>query len=234
MKVGIFADSYGDHKPGANGITWVEMLEQTYKIDVENHSKSGSSVWYSYNEFKQHQHKYDKIVFLITGDGRITVPLPPKYTDIRLIHTTGHTRGFRNAMNNKEYKNDIYLKNIADSLEKYYAYLHDPVKDQEVNRLLCEEVRRTRPDTLFIPCFKNSVMVTGHSLWDIHEIDIKYYNLLEGYAVEKENRHCHMNQENNSVLAEKVNGWINGQVFDLNPAHFTTPTHPVSYYFLDT
>jgi len=232
MTVGIFADSYGDHKVGANGITWVEMLEQTYHVKLENHSASASSVWYSYNEFKKHQSKYDKIVFLITGDGRITVPLHPEYSDPRLRHITGHTQGFRNAIDNKEYKNDLYLKNVADAIEKYYAYLHDPEKNKETDRLMYEEIKRIRPDTLFIPCFKNSPMNTEISLWDIHEIDFKHYNLPESYAIEHENRHCHMNQENNAILARKINDWINGKEFELNIADFTVPTADVDYYFL--
>jgi hypothetical protein len=232
MKVGIFADSYGDRKIGANGHTWVEMLEKICDADVENHSVSGSSVWYSYDKFKTHHQKYDKIVFLITGDGRITVPLSPEYTDLRLRHITGHTQGFRDAIKNKEYKNNVYLKHVADAIEKYYAYLHDPDKNRETDRLMYEEIKRIRPDTLFIPCFKNSPMNTEMSLWDIHEIDLKYYNLPEKYAVERENRHCHMNQENNAILARKINAWINGEEFNLNLADFTTPTNDADYYFL--
>jgi hypothetical protein len=56
---------------------------------------------------------------------------------------------------NKEYKNDLYLKNVADAIEKYYAYLHDPEKNKETDRLMYEEIKRIRPDTLFIPCFKS-------------------------------------------------------------------------------
>jgi hypothetical protein len=235
MRVGIFADSYGAHKPGANGLPWTEMLQKTYSLDVENHSKSASSVWYSYNQFKMHQHKYDKIVFLVTGQDRTTIPIPSKYSDDRLCHVTaGHIDGFKHIiLNNKEYQKDAYLRNIAVALEKYYMYLHDHIKDFEVNKLMYEEIKRVRPDALIIPCFKNSVTGDDISLWDIHEIDIKYYNLMEKHAVAgRENRHCHMNQENNAILAEKINKWVNGQEFVLYPSHFTTPTKPVDYYFL--
>jgi hypothetical protein len=70
------------------------------------------------------------------------------------------------------------------------------------------------------------------SLWDVCHIDMKHYQISEDYAVERENRHCHMNQENNAILARKIKDWINGKEFVLDPADFTTPSENVDYYFL--
>jgi hypothetical protein len=233
MKVGIFGDSYGDPKERANGLAWPEMLAKSYGIDLENHSKSASSIWYSYNEFKTHQHKYDKIVFLVTGHGRITLPLPPRYTDPRLIHITGNGSGFNHIINsNDPYKKDLYLKRLSRVLQEYYLYIHHSKKDEETNRLMYEEIKRVRPDALLIPCFKNSMFNTDISLWDVCHLDMQHYKIPEKYAVERENRHCHMNQENNAILAGKINDWIKGKEFVLDPADFTTPSENVDYYFL--
>ncbi len=229
MKVGIFGDSYAARSDWANGFCWAEFLERRYNIDVTNFGVSGSSLWYSYKKFTEEHEKFDKIVFLATGFNRTYIPLPDKYTDDRFRHVTGDLEGFKYIIKDLR---DPYLNNVYKAIELYYAYLIDRKKDYAMHNLMLDDIRRKRPDALLIPCFSGNIPGVDYSLTEIHEIDIKYYNLGQE-AFRMDRRHCHMNQENNFVMATLIKKWLDTGNFNFNIKMFKNPTKPLEYYFLD-
>lgn len=216
MKIGIFGDSYADKHPDGLGKAWFEILRDRYNLDVTCFGQNGSSVYYSYTKFIEHHNQFDKIIFLVTGPGRLTLPIPKKYDEmsIALRHVTNYD-SFKYSVNSN-FKNDRYLRHVASALELYYLFLMDFEKDRLFHRLLIEEIRRVRPDGLYIPCFDNLEFSCEKTLSDIHRIDIAHYNLTEKEAIHRDIRHCHMNEKNNRTFAELIKNWVDSGDFDLD------------------
>jgi len=67
MYIGIFGDSFAAPRP--RNTTWVSMIENKY--NVENYALSGSGLFYSYQMYKENEHKpYDKIIFFASQINR--------------------------------------------------------------------------------------------------------------------------------------------------------------------
>ena len=75
LKVGIFGDSYAD--PISHGhdnfkdmdkLGWPNLLKSNYEVGL--HGKTGSSIFYSYQQFLKYHEQYDKIVFVVTNPER--------------------------------------------------------------------------------------------------------------------------------------------------------------------
>ena len=233
MKIGIFGDSYADRHPHGNGQAWFEMLRDRFNLDVTCFGRKGSSLYYSYKKFIDHYEQFDKIIFLVTGPSRLTLPIPQEYDNENdtLRHVTNYNSFYHNVTSN--FRNDRYLQQVSKALKLYYAYLMDAEKDFLFHRLLIEEIQRVRPDGLYIPCFNNLGFSSKKTLFDIHCIDVAHYKLSDHEACHREIRHCHFNQENNKILSDLVKHWIDTNDFDLDRDFglFTRSTMPVEYYF---
>lgn len=230
-KIGIFGDSYGAHKDGAKGSPWPEWLARNHELDVWNFCVGGSSLWYSLNMFLQEHEKFDKIVFLVTGVGRMWLKFHNRY---RQFTNSGHINNPQSLEDiiNQHYRGDKYMNEFLDAMKGYYRYLFDHEKETFFHQLMIKEIRKIRPDCLIIPCFDSLMDDHPYSLYDIHLIDIKHYKLDPEYSAQHENRHCHFNQENNIIFSEKIKRWIDTGYFKLDIADYTVSTQPMSYYFL--
>ncbi len=65
MNIGIFGDSYCDKKGNKIVGSWAEVVNKHVKPNsVGYYGSSGTSQWWSYQEFLKHYHKYDTIFFV--------------------------------------------------------------------------------------------------------------------------------------------------------------------------
>ena len=70
--IAIFGDSFSDPKWVKNDyLAWPELLENDF--NVTNFSLSGTSLWWSYKQFKKLSTEYDYCIFTITMPGRIHI-----------------------------------------------------------------------------------------------------------------------------------------------------------------
>lgn len=233
MKIGIFGDSYAARHKHGTGLAWFEHLQKNHNLDVTCFGQPGSSLYYSYTKFIKHHIDFDKVVFLVTGPGRLTLPIPPEYDQQNdaLRHVTNYD-SFKFTVD-ANFKYDNYLNRISEALKLYYTYLMDVDRDLLYHQLLIKEIQQVRPDGLFIPCFNNLGFPSKKTLFDIHYIDIKHYNLTESEAVHRDIRHCHMNYENNTIFSNLIKRWIDTGEFDLdqNFSMFTPSVYSVENFF---
>ena len=235
MRVGVFGDSFASSHSVGIGDPWHKMLNNQFNLDITSYGVNGSSLHYSYDKFNEMHKQYDKIVFLLTGPGRLTLPLPEEYKTQslgQLYHVTG-LESFKSAVE-KNFNTDYLLKNTALALEGYYNYIVDFNKDSLFHRLLVKEIKHIRPDALLVPCF----YLTGEEDWhhsttlnNISDIDVINYGLDPKKAVWADIRHCHMSQENNYVFASMVAEWIKTGSFNFEITKFIKSDKPVETYF---
>lgn len=243
MKIAIFGDSYGSQHPLGNGLSWADFLANNYGIDVTNFSESGSCLHFSFNKFLENHEQFDKIIFLITGVGRLQIPLlvndSKKYPSLK--HITSYDAFLWNVKQN--HPHDFLAYQSAVALKLYYAYIVDIKKEETMHTLMIEKIQSTRPDALVIPCFsllgfdKNTKKTT---LYNIDKLDFEKFRIRDDNSnFFKDNkkivdiRHCHLNQENNLILSELLKQWIDTNDFDLDRDRrkFTVSRHPFEYYF---
>jgi hypothetical protein len=82
MNIGIFGDSFADPNPGQEGReseAWVTVLNSFEGVTATSYGVSGISNWNVYEQFVQHQHLYDAVIFVYSSVSRI--PVMPKGLD---------------------------------------------------------------------------------------------------------------------------------------------------------
>ncbi len=240
--IGIFGDSHGDctyldwNNLKTIGLGWPELL--ALKYNVTNYSMGGSGMYYSYNLFKQMYSKFDIIVYVPTQANRFSVYCPDE----------GQTRhmvpGFLIAQAARELGNVRHRPNDYKALEAaigYSTYILDEKKEEEMKRLMLEEVKRLRPDTIFIPAFSDDRIVElDVDLSYIANMELAAYgtNLAALRAARNpllDIRKCHLTDENNRMLFDKVTIAIdnNHTSVRLAESDFVKPKDPFTKYFVN-
>lgn len=229
MKVAIFGDSFAHTEDYNESRAWYKQ------VDAINFSRAGSSLWYSYDLFSKNYHDYDKIIFFVTNWGRLHVSRldQPFWPGIGQIE--GALKS--NTINDNERKTltSIYNWLIFGRNEEQEISLHD---------LMVNTIQQLHNNVLVIPCFnfEMSRINSKYSMFNIHQIDIEHYKIdwqdknkiWRRRALKpngRELRACHMNDENNIIFAEKVNGWIKNNQFNLDTNDYVISKKPVEYYF---
>lgn len=227
MKVAVFGDSYADEltKSDVAGYkSWIEILREKYYPDLTCYGVSASSLYFSYDLFLEHHEKYDKIIFLATVAGRLTIPSYIKFKPMPtgdMHHITGIDLA---EMHLKKY----YLMTEQGILAtkaaiEYFKYLQDHKRETRYCNLMKEDIRKVRSDVILIDTF--SEMHRSKSLIDIamYEMDPNAGRIPEMWRY-KDDRRCHLSKRNNEILADKMFEWCNGTPVDINVKDFEVPS----------
>lgn len=218
MKIGIYGCSYADEMSAKfpnDGKSWSSHLRDR-NFDISNFAQSGSSVYWSYNNYLKNHVKFDKNIILVTFPDRITIKDPDN--NFFLFVTVWHT------INDKQrsfYKN----KNLDQAIELYYKYLHNIEEFQEYKNLIIEKLNKNH----------NTLVLDVKDLFEISKIDLYFYDRKEFWdpMIYKDNRFNHMNNLNNKILADQISEWLNTGNFNLNMNAFQTPKiEDAKKYFL--
>ena len=151
MKLAIFGDSFGDDTsvwPNPHldvGPSWIDYL-RNQNIDIDNYSLGGTSLFHSHQKFMLNYQKYDKIVFLVTSPGRISVPMDDTTKDFNPGSLERHLKLCVN----------VERKIILNAIRDYFIYVKNDTFDEIVHKLLIEDILTKHNDMLMIPCFEKS------------------------------------------------------------------------------
>ena len=222
MRIGIFGDSFADEQNifRSDNMSWANQIRVS-GYDVDNYGKCASSLYYSYLQLKEHHEKYDKVIFVATGEGRL-------YLD-HLPETLQHVSHGRIENLKTETKGEY--PQVVKAIEYYYTHLHNYSYARVTHQLLLKECIRIRPDALFIPCFLESSdsgekfnlnMISNYD----HAQSAEQHNL-EGMSIQ-DRRFCHMNDNNNMLVAEKIKNWIKTGEFDIDQTELIQTTIPIT------
>ena len=243
MKIGIFGDSFAQSIiwPGdvhrRVGKSWSEILSEKY--DVTNFGLGGSSTYYSYKKFVKQQSKFDKVIFISSQPGRITLDdecaLKCDFLgDLGRHQITSYDDALRQlniVKNTKQDPIDIIKLNTAMN---YYLYLENRQEQLTINRLYEDAVLSLRPDCLMAPAFvqRESDKIPLH---DISVMEIAHWgdSVTELLKTHREIRRSHMTEGNNLILAGLVDTWIRTSVFNISLDMFVAPDNYQRYFYKD-
>jgi hypothetical protein len=231
MKIGIFGDSFGDDynlwpTPYIDvGPSWVDYL-RSQNIEIDNYCSAGSCLFYSYQNFISNYQKYDKIIFLVTSPGRITVQMEDKRNEDWF--------SFSQVENELKHCFDVARKIKLNAIRDYFIYVKNSTFDDVVHKLLIEDISKKHNDILMLPCFGHSGISNQTPLIDLAAFEAKFWNmkeLLPNSDTEYDARKCHLCDENNLMLGQEMYNWIKTGSYSLKQENFKTPTKEFSHYF---
>lgn len=222
MKIAIFGDSYAaghlyDRPDGYE--PWPVYLQNMTDHDITNYAISGSSFQYSAQLFLKDYSQYDKIIFVITSPGRMYISNPLLH-DNRLRHVAGltHIEWLWNAYSLNRSEKMAALPYI-DAAKSYYTYLYDHEQAKLFHTALYEKLERTTPPgtVLWLPVIACSVGKLEGTVTTLNDI-----SMIDGIweTNQMDDRCDHFNDNNNRLLAEKINRWIETGDINLNVSEF--------------
>ena len=252
MKIAIYGDSFASFEintQSIEGFSWVDIVKQHYET-VENFAVPGSSFYYSFVKFKEHHKSFDINIFLITQPDRLYSNVleqhlgPGAYTTISSVLMAQQ----RNEKTHP--KNYELIKDITSSVLNYYAYWKDYEVEKEFHLALLEKAKRMSTNTIFINCFNNSsddIKDNEINLMDVSVMEKsstgfieKYSNRGIKYGYIKDDkfftdyRKCHLSEENNIILGNKIVEAIKENRFEipLVMSDFVKPSKDIDHYVI--
>jgi hypothetical protein len=206
----IYGDSFGDpHWVKNDYLSWPELLENDYNIT--NYASTGTGMWWSYDKFVDTHQKYDQVIFVVTVPGRIYIESLDKH--LNLNPSTWPI-----------------WRNIALG-ELYFRLFYSEKRENRFHKFMVDDLL-TIDNVLVVPAFKESVdRNSGWSLCHLADTEQAYYNLKN--TSRNENRKCHLTEENNKVVYNKIIDSLNlgVKILNLQESDFVTPSDPLTRYW---
>ena len=234
MIVGIFGDSFASSwswrgTPTPDQQPWYELLGDQHSVTV--HSAPGSGLWWAWNEYRKHSHLYERVIVLASTPQRMAIRpqadrwwrhVGPGWLNQALQGTDRLTESERKTLT---------------SLEDWFLHV-DPEYVQSTHDLMLKDLRQSRASTelCILPCFEESRRPPHEcSLFDISSQEIIHYKIKEKHKNPwyYDIRPGHLSRENNEILAEKIQGWLeHSRAVQLRLKDFcSSPSAPESDYF---
>jgi len=232
IKVAIFGDSYAEstHKENPTP-SWFDYLSPHF--DVKNFGVRGSGVYYSYDLFLKNHEKFDKIIFLQSTPGRVMIPSNIVIEED--LYWARHIPNLHVALINGKSDKLINLKKQFNAAVQYFQYLFDEQKEQVIDELMIDHIRRLRPDAIILKTHHDDIK--EFTLW---QVTVKQFegwqknlwisNLYNKYSEILNN---HLTPENNKILGEKILEMLQGKNIQLSVEDFLYPTEPFEKYFIE-
>lgn len=214
MKLGIFGDSFAFPNRVFGG--WPVSLAKNMNIGSINYAHSGTSIWYSYKKFLEHAQDFTHIVFVYSSPYRWHV-LPDHLSHFHWIID-------EEKLNSSPYLDNDQKKDLQTILPAY-KFLMDDSFNMFVYQTIFDNVNKFCKNNniklVNIITFDDSntsisldeaagSCITG--LVSIHNTELSQKNSREiaDYIMKvKDVRPCHMNTNNNNVIAQLVEQELN-------------------------
>jgi hypothetical protein len=240
MKLAVYGDSFGVGISINAHFNWYDVLAKKLGLEkIDNYSLPGTSLYYSYKEFLKTHHKYDKIIFLVTGTDRF--PTPVSFSNGKIKHgVTGlvHINSLRTSRTT--YECDITDEDMItlDKLESWFSLL-DEEHEKTMFSLMLDDIERLHNDVILYPNFITSFTLArfdkhgipiDKTMSDIHNEQLKKLNLLNSNIIEKTT--CgHMIPEYNHFFANLMYNKIVNNKWDYTGLDDIKIEHPADYYY---
>jgi hypothetical protein len=212
MKIGVFGDSFADRNPYNPESPFKE--DESWIADMENaghkittYGKTGTSTWYSFQQFLAHHEQFDHVVFCYSSLHRIH-HLPEGLEDLSFLTTPDELYALRR---NKGLSKQQELE-MTRILTGHIPNLSVPF-DVWIKQKIFNDVNNM--------CYSNNIKIVNLLTFDDRKdkgtaISLEarqgdcLYNL---FSVSKkelptmgvvDNRWCHLSKENNTVLSSII------------------------------
>jgi hypothetical protein len=209
MKIGVFGDSYADRTPYnpespiKEDESWVKCLEDAGH-KVVSYGKTGSSTYYSFEQFQAHHSQFDHIIFCYSSLHRIH-HLPEGLEHLSFLQTPDElyeTRQYKNLTRQQELEMvrilTGYIPNVSTPFDQF-------VKQKIFNDInqMCRNSKIKLINLLTFEDRKDKYLNTylgdaaGDCLYNLYAVSKKELPTMR----DVDNRWCHLSKENNQVLA---------------------------------
>jgi hypothetical protein len=276
IKVGVYGDSYANAEHGHEDFSEMSQYAWFYNLgndyEVTSYGVSGSSNYYSYKEFLKYHDQYDKNVFLISYPSRhpsaeIYIERDPKFNFLgkgfgvdfgnkkRLFPSCAGTSDYL-ITHSKKYKIDSTTLQKLHAIRDYYVYMENREFDLDITKLLIADIKRIRPDTIFINIFYERFNKNPKNLWGLSLVpevtgpSLLQYNdaMIRGIAPKKCAKYefpheavlnyfeircvCHFSIETNMVVANHISQALKtGEWILPAPVEISHQNKKLDYYF---
>lgn len=209
MKIGVFGDSFADRtpynpeSPFKEDESWIAEMENAgHKITT--YGKTGTSTWYSYEQFLAHHEQFDHIIFCYSSLHRIH-HLPEGLEDLSFLTTPDELYAYRrNKGLSKQQELEIvriltgHVPNISPSFDQFvkqkiFNDVNSTCRNKNIKlaNVLTFDDRKDKTYTLNLDerigdCLYNLFAVSKKELPTMGDVD---------------NRWCHLSKENNQILS---------------------------------
>lgn len=211
MKIGIFGDSYAEYKgANTNHLQWWQYVQQECTdISIDNYGIAGSSMYYTWKQFQDNHHKYDKVIVCITTSNRLWLPHLPKDWNLEHVHNI-------DVMKYRQFNSNFDKRPITKALTLYYKYVVNLEEQIDIWKLQVLDIKRTRPDGLHLSSFFNPINISDYMpLYVISKLD---GDLMSS---QQDPRANHFNDKNCRLFASKIVNWIQTHQFSLDITEFS-------------
>ena len=247
MQIAIFGDSYStvnqrfvNKRP--DGKCWAQLLSDRYL--VKNYSANGTGLYYSYREFLKHQHNFDCVIFAASLNQRLYLENLPskdptaKHINLELLIDRNQAQEWLQYI--KTTDDSVNWDNVFDFVQGYFRYVYNDDQNTIVERLLLQDIQE-KNRVLLMPCFE-STLNAHREIFKNFEISLSNITFSEdaccnltqqkikkirkqlGDNVE-DTRHCHLTDENNTMMYNKIVNWIENNKFSLQKSDILEPQH---------
>lgn len=222
--VGVFGDSFTDTDDTQPYTTWASRYT--------SYGKNGSDIYYSYLQFLEHHEKHDKIIFAVTDYNRHSRVYNDEWKNFSDINTLEMRLKWAETYEDKK---------VYETMFNLFKYLISNNNSRELNiaKVLINEIKRIRPDTLFIRLFENTpgpdvlylLKISELEKGDIHIGDWRdksYYGMVDV-------RIQHLTRESHEVITNEIEkAWANGdQWLDMDYDIFKNIKFNKDEYFIN-
>jgi hypothetical protein len=209
MKIGVFGDSFADRNPYNPESPFTE--DESWIADMENaghkittYGKTGTSTWYSFQQFMAHHEQFDHIVFCYSSLHRIH-HLPEGLEDLSFLTTPDELYALRrNKGLSKQQELEmtrILTGHIPNLSVPFDVWIKQKIFDEVNNLCKGKNIKIVNLLTFEDRKNKNYSVDLGQKAGDC------LYNLLSVSQKELptmgnvDNRWCHLSKENNTILS---------------------------------
>jgi hypothetical protein len=208
--IGIFGDSFSDPTWNQNNYdSWPELLASEYS--VSNFSKSGSSLWYSYQKLKKHNTEFDVCIFVATVYGRF-------YLENLDIHLNIN-------------RNTWPVKHNVNLGKLYYEEFFSFDREVSFHNFMIADILNM-PNVIFIPAYEECMLGKDCiSLNHFANAELHHYGVLNYQG--PDDRKCHLSKENNILVYNKILNAIKSKerTIPLSMDEFIVPSDVFNFYF---
>lgn len=217
MKIGIYGDSFAcpksSRQPKINtDMPWMSILEKSGNHDITNFALSGTSLYWSYNIYKENHTKFDKNIFVATSPGRLYIPWNSDRQHWTPVSVTNKIHSILN-------ENCSLFNEVSDYFLKIYNY-----KEHQTYKELMLKNISTDDNILIIDTVDK-----------LSRLSAKEHTYLTTDPDLIDNRWCHMSQEGNNFLAERIKIWLETNNFNIDDWEKSCPMPSIekkSSYFV--
>lgn len=235
MKIAVYGDSFAqpvDFGYKGNNFLWCNTLANKLNGSINNFAKTGSSIFYSYQQFLRTYNEYDLCIFITTSINRYIKPLKLSSGQPKHISTIDQINFFRKKL--KLNAEDIQLLNWLEG----WFLSSDGNYNKCVSDLMMNDIINKKSNTIIYPCFKESSLdeniVSFYQMQKIQLIKMgKDVNVAHDFLY-NENHHKiagHFTESFNNFISEMMYNKIkHGIDYDFSKLHEIEIDTTIDYY----